>query len=319
MLGLAVVLVSVLGACERPMALSKAGAVMLRVPGSEIVDVAWPPDESVFLSLMDGEEGPMEVVEVERSQVVRRLPSGHFVACANPWLVDLSVLPDGELGIVGDCGPELPRVALKLIGARVKELAELPAGTIIAWNSGMKDGWIEYIYSGCRGIAQFKDRHVVSFPNYHPAELMPWDVDRDFFSDKYCNLPGRAGFATPSSSKELYFLASREERGVMSSDAEWDLLAFAASTGGLRRIAGGFRRPVDLDVTPNGRALLISSTLGASTGVWQIDVETGKIALLAKGELFGSLSPSPNSRYVAVARTVIDQGSELITLKLKGV
>jgi tricorn protease-like protein len=114
----------------------------------------------------------------------------------------------------------------------------------------------------------------------------------------------------------LYFLASREETGMIGSDAEWDLLCFTPSTGKLRKVTGEFRDPVDLDVTPNGKTLIISSTRRTSTGIWQIDAETGKTELLAEGDLFGSLGSSPDSQYVAVAHTVIDQGDEVIKLAL---
>lgn len=312
------VVVSVTG-CARQEVSSRTGEVMLRFPGGGgVAGIAWPQSDSIYVLLLEGDEGPIELVEVEGSRIVRRFPSETLVGCSHPWLLDLSRLPDGRAGVVGDCGPKSPRIALRISGTRIEEIAQFPAKTLVAWNPGMEDGWIEYLYNGCQSIARFVDGEALPFPPYYPKNLIPWDVDRDFFARGDCVEPGRAGFITPSNSGVLYFLASKEGVGVLSSDVEWDLLSFSPSTGKLRQIAKGFRRPTDLDITPNGKALLVSADRNGVGGIWQINPSREKVHLLAASDLFGVVSPSPDSRYVAVAHTVVDKGDELVRLQLKG-
>jgi hypothetical protein len=121
---------------------------MLSLPGYGIIGVAWPSGKSVYLTLIESEEGPIEVAQVEEARLVRRLPSERLVGCTSPWLLGLSVLPDGSVGIVGDCAPGSARVALRLAGTTVSELADLPAGTMVEWDPDMKHGWIENSYLG---------------------------------------------------------------------------------------------------------------------------------------------------------------------------
>ena len=104
----------------------------------------------------------------------------------------------------------------------------------------------------------------------------------------------------------LYFLASPESQGVSGTERReetpWRLYRWALSgtepTGQPAELAAGLGKPLDLAVSPDGRALVFAGQRDSAYGLWRVDPATGQVRRLATGK-YVSASFSPNGRQLA--------------------
>ncbi|WP_146017491.1 hypothetical protein [Verrucosispora sp. ts21] len=141
------------------------------------------------------------------------VPSTGF--CGAPEIVTISTLPDGRLGAVVDCEATTTHVSSRIAAAlddgKMVKLATLGAQWLVSWDDDLSNGWVEYAADDCSSIARHVKGHVVPFPKHRPAELVPFDLDQDFFDPSGCSTPGRAGFLAVARSGEIFFLVSSGE------------------------------------------------------------------------------------------------------------
>ena len=284
------------------------------VPAPALTDLEWLPDGRVYALLSSStSEGGVELLEIDARTGERKLqPSPLVAGCAEPDLVDLSTLANSELGLAIDCyGGE----HWQLVTAGGSRIASVPPGTVVSWSDRPDRGWLSYRGDGCAGIAPIASGTVGRFPSYVPADLLPWQVDGDFFGGADCERRGGATLPRERAGT-LYFLAAPGARGLpMRSDArreaEWRLFALDLGDGRVRQVAGGFHQPNELVPLAD----LGTAVVADHNGLWLVGVATGARKLLERG-LFTAAARSPDGRGVVAARHHRYAGSEIITRRL---
>ena len=283
-----------------------------------IGSIAWLSGGQLYVLRNIGSASPSELALVTSSGQSETVAVQSTAFCGTPEFVTISSLPDGRLGAVVDCEATTTHVSSRIAAAlddgKVVKLATLGADWWISWNEGLVEGWVEFSTGSCQSIARYVNDQVVPFPEHEPAQLVPFDLDQDFFSPSGCSTPGRAGFLAVGRSGEIFFLVSNEAESVFDERARWHAVAFNPKSGLIRQIGPEFTDPYDLAVSPDETALLVSGRQNNKRGVWRIDAASGKFSLALSGR-FGAISVSADSRRAAIARWT-SKGEDVVQFDL---
>ena len=104
----------------------------------------------------------------------------------------------------------------------------------------------------------------------------------------------------------LYFVASPDSMGidgaVRREETLWRLYRWAQSgdrpTGQPEELASGLGKPLDLEISPDGRTLAFAGQREGSYGLWRVDTTSRAVSRIASGK-YASVSFSPDSRQLA--------------------
>ncbi len=283
-----------------------------------IGSVAWLPGGQLYVLRNVGSHDPSELALITsggRGEPVTVQPTAF---CGTPEIVTISSLPDGRLGAVVDCEATTThvssRIAAVLDDGKVVKLATLGAQWLVSWNEDLSDGWVEFLGDDCWSIARYVNGQVAPFPRHEPAQLVPFDLDQDFFSRSACSTPGRAGYLAVGRSGEIFFLVSNEAESIFDETARWHAVAFNPKSGLIRQIGPDFTGPYDLAVSPDETSLLVSGRHNNRLGVWRIDAASGELSRALSGQ-FGAISVSADSRMAAIVRST-PKGDDVVRLDL---
>ncbi|GAA0408082.1 hypothetical protein GCM10009541_59030 [Micromonospora gifhornensis] len=283
-----------------------------------VEDVAWLPGGQLYVLRSVGSAGPSELALITSGGRGQTVAVRSTAFCGTPEIVTISSLPDGRLGAVVDCEATTThvssRIAAVLDDGKVVKLATLGAHWVMSWNENLMDGWVEFVTGRCQSIARYVNGQVAPFPKREPAQLVPFDLDRDFFSPSGCSAPGRAGFLAVGRSGEVFFLVSNEAESIFDERARWHAVAFNPESGIIRQVGPDFTGPYDLAVSPDGTSLLVSGRHNNRLGVWRIDAASGKSSRVLSGR-FGAISVSADGRRAAVSRST-SKGDDVVQLDL---
>ena len=166
----------------------------------------------------------------------------------------------------------------------------------------------------CAGIAALTAAGPQRWPTPDALDGRTWELDGYVFAagDVYCAGGGRADLPVLAPDETaLYFLASPDSVGVGGAvrreETPWRLYRWALSgdgpTGQPEELAGGLGKPLNLAISPDGRALAFAGQRDGSYGLWRVDTASRTVRRLASGK-FVSAALSPDARQLA---TVIRQ------------
>ncbi|WP_433532999.1 hypothetical protein ACQPYA_13930 [Micromonospora sp. CA-263727] len=285
-----------------------------------IGSIVWLPGGQLYVLRMADSASPSELALITGSGEGQTVTVSSTAFCGTPDILTISGLPHGRLGAVIDCDATTThvdsRIAAVLDDGKIVKLATLGAEWVMSWDENLTDGWVEYVADDCRSIARYKSGLISPFPKHKPAQVVPFDLDQDFFGPSGCSTPGRAGHLVAGRSSEVFFLVSNEAgaAAVFDDRARWHVVAFNPKSGLIRQIGPDFTDHYDLAVSPDETSLLVSGRLDNRRGVWQIDAASGEVSLALRGR-FRAIGVSADSRRAAVARWT-PKGDDVVQLDL---
>jgi hypothetical protein len=221
-------------------------------------------------------------------------------------------LPDGRLGLARFCqAPTSEQTHIDLVAydpktGRLEVLAPMghynPTG--VTWRHDLSGGYVAHGSGICDGIAPLTRQGPGAFPGPVTLDGHTWSLDADFRRSgaEDCRDDGRAfsPLLTPDE-RRLVFLAVPQAQGH-SGQARLD---FPASIwiqdlpdGTPRVLARDFARVSGTAMMPDGRSMVVSGRRGAQSGVWLLELATGKLRRVAD-VAFYSLAVSPDGHQLA--------------------
>lgn len=318
---ISVLLIAVVAACSgRDFSGSGAPSLDILIPsdGSTISSVAWLPNGSVYVLKSASSDAPHVLYEIDKSGQAETRSFSASHDCPEPELLALSVLPDGRLGATESCSHngEGALAAVAVDGSKLSVIADLSYGyNLVAWDPGLKTGWIELDDPDCKSIARFADRSgPVKFPSYRSAGVFSFRPDIGFFDRGSCAAGGGAALVRPAETGDVYFVATNEtlRERTCSECRNWGIYSLNLASSRLRKLADGFNYPYDLAVMDHGHALAIAASRSQETGIWKVDTKTGTYSMIAEGD-FVCIGASPDGDSVAAAR----QEGELVKVSTR--
>jgi hypothetical protein len=225
--------------------------------------------------------------------------------CSVPYLESLRRLPDGALGAVMTCPNQdhlTSLVSIDPASGKLTPLTVLYGGTDAIWSAAEGRGWAVVQEGGCAGIAPIDKSAVVPLPALTPAGLLPWPIDESFHSTR-CLAGGLIGFPVSEKSMDrVVVLASPEAQGFHAEQRKgrpWHVFEIDLAARRVRAVGGDFIDPLGTALT--GDRLVVSATRDGEPGLHVVDVRSGTVKTLEKGE-FGLPAISPDGGSVVVTR-----------------
>lgn len=102
------------------------------------------------------------------------------------------------------------------------------------------------------------------------------------------------GYYGPS----LYFIGRCGGQGQGDTALAWDVCASAGKGSDVRSIASGFGRYSGIMVNPQGTLALVDGEYHGNSGLWMVDLSTGKVKQVASGFIYGATF-SPGGHRIA--------------------
>jgi hypothetical protein len=224
-------------------------------------------------------------------------------------------MPDGRLGLTRFCSrdpqPTLETGALDPATSRYVPLAALDSvnPSAVTWRKDLRSGYLSRTSGSCAGIAALTPAGVQRWREPVTLDGRSWELDGYVRARGTldCAEWGRADLPVLSpDGKWLYFVASPESVGVSGDvdreETPWRLYRWALSgdepTGQPEELAAGLGKPLDLAISPDGRALAFAGQRGKSYGLWRVDTASHEMRRLADGK-YVAASFSPDGRQLA--------------------
>jgi WD40-like Beta Propeller Repeat len=284
------------------------------VPDGSLAEVAWLPGGRLYLTWAPDGGSDSELWTVPAAGgSASRVRLADQPGCGKTDYRYPTVLPDGRLGLIRLCldPPSGDVGVLDPATGRFTVLA--PLGPInpsaVTWRKDLRSGYLSRTSGSCAGIAALTRAGVRRWPAPVSVSGHSWELDGYVFARGIldCAPWGRADQPVLASDESwLYFLASPESQGVSGTERReetpWRLYRWALSgtepTGQPAELAAGLGKPLDLAMSPDGRALVFAGQRDGAYGLWRVDPATGQVRRLATGK-YVSASFSPDGRQLA--------------------
>jgi Tol biopolymer transport system component len=287
----------------------------VQTPEGDLTGAAWLPDGRIYFARRTGGlgEGPQIWSVRPQGGDARQLQLPKVAGCRRTTYRLPHSLPDGRLGLSRLCETEdalkdrFDLVAVDPASGAVEVLAPVgrdnPAGA--TWQRGLQRGFVAYFSDFCGSVAAVTRAGVQRSAGPTTLDGRSWRLDQDFFEsgDADCTPRGRADLpALSADGKRLLFLASPESAGVGGErrlEIPWNLYLQDLPDGQPRAVARGFVKPTGLAVAVDDRSVVVGGQRGGEKGLWRVDLATGKLGPVAKGNLFDPTF-SPDGRHLVV-------------------
>lgn len=274
------------------------------------------------------EDSPPQLWGIDTSGRAQQVNFPSVVPCTNPWLTELTPLPDGRLGATQTCTEALGQahaVVLDPETGALDDLAIIGRASAVTWEPNLLHGWAQYDADGCASIARVDGNKVVGFPSYHPATLLPWALDGDFRAgpDEDCTPSGRAAFPVLAADS-LLFMASPQSMGISPGGGgirrvkiPWNLYELRIPSGELRLIVNGIASPAGAVMDRDPRYIIISAQVGGKDGLWRVRLSDGETNKLADG-VFGPPSQASSDGDIVAVWYPRQGGTKIVSIPVKG-
>ncbi|HEU4349310.1 MAG TPA: hypothetical protein VFR35_16160 [Actinoplanes sp.] len=289
----------------------------VELPAGSLSGVAWLPGGRLYVTWAPdgGSDSQLWTVPAAGGSA-SRVRLADQAGCGKTDYQHPAVLPDGRLGLTRLCldPPGGDTGALDPATGRYGPLA--PLGPVnpsaVTWRKDLRSGYLSRTSGSCAGIAPLTREGIRRWPEPVTIGGRSWELDGYVAARGTldCARWGRADLPVLSpDGKWLYFVASPESMGVSGEvrreETPWRLYRWAlagsapgAPTGEPEELAAGLGKPLDLAVSPDGRALAFAGQRDGSYGLWRVDPASRQVRRLAAGKYL-SASFSPDGRQLA--------------------
>jgi Tol biopolymer transport system component len=289
----------------------------VQTPEGNLTGTAWLPDGLIYFARSPGFGKALQIWSVRpQGGAARQLRLPALDGCRRTEYLLPHPLPDGRLGLSRLCETQdvlkdhFDLVAVDPASGTVERLASVglynPAG--VTWQADLRHGFVAYYSSICGSVAAVTRAGVQRSAGPTTLDGHTWQLDQDFFEpgDTDCTPRGRANRpALSTDGKRLLFLASPASVGVTGQgriDIPWNLYLRDLPDGPPRAVARGFVTPTGLAVAPDQRGVVVGGGHGGERGLWYVDLASGAVRPIGKGNLVDPSFSPDGRRLVAVLR-----------------
>jgi len=289
----------------------------VQAPEGDLTGAAWLPDGRIYFARSAGLGQGLRIWSVRpQGGDARQLRLPALRGCRRTQYLLPHPLPDGRLGLARLCETQdalkdhFDLVAVDPAGGDVERLARLGLDnpSSVTWQDDLRHGFVSFFSDFCGSIAAVTRAGVQRSAGPTSLDGHTWQLDQDFFEpgDADCTPRGRADLpALTPDGKRLAFLASPASAGVSGwrrVETPWHLYLRDLPDGQPRAVARGFVKPTGLAVAPDHRGVIIGGRHDGERGLWRVDLVSGALTPIARGNLFDP-SFSPEGRHlIAVLR-----------------
>ena len=286
----------------------------LPAPPGSIAEVAWLPEGRLYFDWAVDGGGESELWRMPAAGgAAQRMTFPDQPGCRKTDYLRPATLPDGRLGLIrlcldppnGDTGAVDPRTSRYLPLAALGPLNP----SAVTWRKDLRSGYLSRTSGSCAGIAPLTAAGPQRWPTPAALDGRTWELDGYVRArgPGYCTQWGRADLPVLSPDERwLYFVASPDSMGiggaVRREETLWRLYRWAQSgdrpTGQPEELASGLGKPLDLEISPDGRTLAFAGQREGSYGLWRVDTTSRAVSRIASGK-YASVSFSPDTRQLA--------------------
>ena len=287
----------------------------VQAPEGDLTGTAWLPDGQIYFARSAGLGQGLQIWSVRpQGGDARQLRLPELAGCRRTEYLRPHPLPDGRLGLARECQVEdalkdhFDLVAVDPASGRIERLARLGLGNpaSVTWQDDLRRGFVSYFSDFCGSIAAVTRAGLQRSAGPTTLDGRSWQLDQDFFEpgDADCTPRGRATLpALTADGKRLAFLASPASAGVSGwqrVETPWNLYLQDLPDGQPRAVARGFVKPTGLVLAPDQRSVVVGGRRRGERGLWRVDLASGAVRSIGKGNLFDPTFSPDGRRLVAV-------------------